>query len=631
MANTNKIEKAAVRAVEEYLDECPMLESFINTNDKTPIWDGDIYVYINDNHKNENFFARVPLQVKGTTIVDGNPFRIDRKYLEGYKAERGTAFFMVKKNKYSAKVFYALLSLKVIDILLQTTTKTIKIPLQEAPTDPLVFEQELYTFATNRNNEKIESSSPNEIHVLVEEFEDVREYLEEIEDTKIRYDLESLLDSIKNLRNDGSVGWRDKFIYYSQKALDLATNNINGRDFEYLQFNLGKYLNEQKQYRLAEKQYVDSLKKYRKNVEEPTTTNVYNLAINMLNMANLHRNLNHFDDAEREYKKVLKAFVELANHNRDAYIGDVAMTLNNLAILHDDLYRYDESEWEYKAALKIRRELALTNRDAHIGNVAQILNNLAALHFKFDCFDEAEKEWEEALKIYRELAENNHDAYIGDVAQILNNLAALHFQFDRFDEAEEEYKEALKIRRELAKNNRDAYIGDVAQTLNNLAILYQNSNRYEEAKIDYMEALDIYQELAEANHDAYIGLVAQTLNNLALLHTELSHYNEAEKEYEEALNIEMELAKTNRDVYVGEVAKTLESIARLQAVSDRKDEAKKTAEEALGIYKELAEACPQIWNRYVEKTERLLNSLEGTRSLSLLSHLIAFLTNKRSL
>ena len=36
--NTNKIERAAVRVVEEYIDKCPKLEPYITSNDKTPIW-----------------------------------------------------------------------------------------------------------------------------------------------------------------------------------------------------------------------------------------------------------------------------------------------------------------------------------------------------------------------------------------------------------------------------------------------------------------------------------------------------------------------------------------------------------------------------------------------------------------
>ena len=220
MANTDKIEREAVRAVEGYLDKCPKLKPIINSNDKTPIWDGDIYVYINDNQKNENFFARVPLQVKGTTIAEDNTFRINREYLDGFKAERGTAFFMVKEDENSSQVFYALLTSKDIDILLRQTTKTINLPLRKVPTDPLDFQKELYTFAANRKSEKVENTSPKEIQELVEEFEEIRGHLNEIEDKSIRAKLKTHLDTIKNLsedtQEDDTIGWRDSFYYCSR-------------------------------------------------------------------------------------------------------------------------------------------------------------------------------------------------------------------------------------------------------------------------------------------------------------------------------------------------------------------------------------------------------------------------------
>ncbi|MBO5799431.1 MAG: hypothetical protein J6R41_05305, partial [Paludibacteraceae bacterium] len=78
--NTNKIERAAARSVEEYIDECPQLEPYITSNDKTPIWDGDIYIYNhNESYSVKNFLSRVPLQIKGTTNYEDDSFRIGRE------------------------------------------------------------------------------------------------------------------------------------------------------------------------------------------------------------------------------------------------------------------------------------------------------------------------------------------------------------------------------------------------------------------------------------------------------------------------------------------------------------------------------------------------------------------------
>ena len=92
--NTNKIERAAVRVIEEYIDKCPKLEPYITSNDKTPIWDGDIYIFNDvESHTVNKFKNRVPLQVKGTENSKEDCFRIGREYLEGFKADRGCAFF----------------------------------------------------------------------------------------------------------------------------------------------------------------------------------------------------------------------------------------------------------------------------------------------------------------------------------------------------------------------------------------------------------------------------------------------------------------------------------------------------------------------------------------------------------
>ena len=661
--NTGVIERAAVRAVEEYLDKCSKLELHVDRNDKTSIWDGDVYIYKNKEHKPENFFARVPLQVKGTTIADDNTFRISREYLDGFKAERGTVLFMVQVDEKNSKIFFALLSSKDIEILLQQTSPTIRIDLKEVPEIPLKFEQRMLDFAIKGNSEKVENTSPKEIWELVKEFEEIRQYLDEIENKEARFELEGLLDIIKNIKEndtkkDDTIGWRDKFYYYSRKAIDLAINNIRDFDFADLQFKLGKYLYDQKQYHLVEDYYLKALKEYRKRADaNPIPWFKSNVAVALNNLAVLHKYLTRFDEAEKEYEEALEIRRELAKTNRDAYIGNVATTLNNLGSLHDDLNRKDEAEKEYEEALEIRRELAETNRDAYIGDVALTLNNLAVLHYNLTCYDEAEKEFNEALEIRRELAKTNRDAYIGDVALTLNNLAVLHKNLTRYDEAEKEYKEALQIdrelskinrdahiadvatdlnnlavlhdelnrkdeaekeykealeiRRELAETNRDAYIGDVALTLNNLGCLHDDLTRYDEAEQEYKEALKIRRELAETNRDAYIEDVAMTLNNLAILHDNLSRYSEAEKEYQEALKIRRELAETNRDAYIGDVAKTLKNIAILQKNLTRYEEAKKSAEEALGIYKELADKYPQIWTKYVDDTKRLLDDLSN--------------------
>jgi len=170
--NTNKIERAAVRVVEEYIDKCPKLEPYITSNDKTPIWDGDIYIYKNESHCVGNFLYRVPLQIKGTTNIEEDSFRIEREYLEGFKADRGCAFFLCQIGEESHRIFYALLSTDKITDLLQTNNKTIVVELNIIPTNHQVLEQEVILFAEKRNKVKIDNPAPKEIKSLVNSFQE---------------------------------------------------------------------------------------------------------------------------------------------------------------------------------------------------------------------------------------------------------------------------------------------------------------------------------------------------------------------------------------------------------------------------------------------------------------------------
>ena len=222
--NTNKIERAAVRVVEDYIDKCPKLEPYITSNDKTPIWDGDIYIFNDvESHTVNKFKNRVPLQVKGTENSKEDCFRIGREYLEGFKADRGCAFFLCQIGEGSHRIFYNLLSLDKITELLQTNNKTIVIDLNVIPTPHQVFEQEIIQFAEERNKVKIEDPSPKEIKALVNSFKGIKQHLKIIEDKDTKYDIEAAIVSIENLNEDGTTEWRDKFVYFSQKVIELSS------------------------------------------------------------------------------------------------------------------------------------------------------------------------------------------------------------------------------------------------------------------------------------------------------------------------------------------------------------------------------------------------------------------------
>ena len=451
--NTGKIERAAARAVEEYIDLLPQLEPKINSNDKTPIWDGDIYIYDEERQGVKNFLARVPVQVKGTTNSDDNFYRIDREYIKAYHRDSGCVFFMVQEDKtyQPIRILYAMLSSNDVNTMLQRNTQTIKIDLKVVPPVPLDFEEELIRFANERRREPIENPAPKEIAALVNRFKDIEQHLDNVKDKGVKIELKSFIDTIKSLKNDGTVGWRDTFVYLSRKVLELTLQHVKGYDALDLQFELAHYLQKQKLYHLVEDYYLQALAVCRERAK-----------------------------------------------SSPFYKGPVATILNNLAVLHNDINQLVAAEKEYKEALDIRRRLAKDNPDAYLPNVATTLNNLAILHSNLNQYPAAEKEYKEALDIRRRLAENNPDAYLPYVANTLNNLAILHNNLSQYPDAEKEYKEALEIRRKLAKDNPDAYLPYVANTLFNLALLMiEDGQRKEEAKKVCQESSDLYTTMAK--------------------------------------------------------------------------------------------------------------------------------------
>ncbi|MBP5421513.1 MAG: tetratricopeptide repeat protein [Paludibacteraceae bacterium] len=614
MKNLNKIEMRAMRAVEDYIDRCPRLKSFIQSTDKTAIWDGDIIIYNGEKHSVESFIARIPVQVKGTVNSKNDFYRIERQYIEAYQADRGGMFFMVQEDKETyvpVKILYATLSSNDLDTLLQQNTKTIKIDLKQVPADPLVFEKELIAFAKERYRERIDYPIPKEIRSLVHRFRAIEAYLDKVEDKGAKFELKSYLSTILALKNDGTFGWRDTFIHCAMKVLELTLQYVKEYDALDLQFELGTYMHNQKLYHLAEDYYVKSLKECRERSKEDPLYKRH-VAMTLNNLAVLHSDCNRFEIAESEYREALEIRRKLAKDNPDAFLPDVATTLNNLGNLHRDLNRFEIAEVEYQEALEIRRKLAKDNPDAYLPDVAMTLNNLAIQHSKLNRFEIAEVEYQEALEIRRKLAKDNPDAFLPDVATTLNNLAILHKNLNQFENAEAEYQEALETYREL-KAYPDAYLPNVAMTLNNLAVLHSKLNRFEIAEAEYQEALEIRRKLAKDNPDAYLPDVAIMLNNLAALHKNIYQLAIAESEYQEALEIRRKLALANPDAYMGSVATTLFNITLLlMRDAHRKEEAKQACKEALDIFNTMAEKAPQRYYHYVNRTKELLDYISIT-------------------
>lgn len=135
-ANNKRIEETATTALKAALLRCPILESYIDSNDKTPSWDGTVFVYRNGTQKKTDLIGRVPIQVKGTEktfLFDNASFPCSVADLRNYYNDGGCVFFLVSVNPstgastiyYSSLLVYDLK--KLLDLAGEQKTFTLKL------------------------------------------------------------------------------------------------------------------------------------------------------------------------------------------------------------------------------------------------------------------------------------------------------------------------------------------------------------------------------------------------------------------------------------------------------------------------------------------------------------------------
>lgn len=135
----------ATTAITSAIAKTDRLKSFINTEDKEPAFDGNIYIYSNDSYAKKDL-KQVAVQVKGKgtagkTIKPTIKYPISLVDLNIYMNNGGTMFFVVyiDINTREAKQIYysALLPMKIKELLKLHDGKsdTIKVKFKQLPTD----------------------------------------------------------------------------------------------------------------------------------------------------------------------------------------------------------------------------------------------------------------------------------------------------------------------------------------------------------------------------------------------------------------------------------------------------------------------------------------------------------------
>ena len=138
---TNKqIEEAGNAAINSYFARCEHISANLSQNDKTPLWDGELFLYHSSNHSISNLIGPVKVQVKSHNKVAKGKVKqtIPIVNLKSYKDNGGILYFSVFVGDENApKIFYKALTQVLIKKYIKSASghKDVTIQFDELPDD----------------------------------------------------------------------------------------------------------------------------------------------------------------------------------------------------------------------------------------------------------------------------------------------------------------------------------------------------------------------------------------------------------------------------------------------------------------------------------------------------------------
>lgn len=137
-----EIEKLATSAVQMSIAKTDKLSSYINSGDKEPCWDGNIYIHEGKKRTKKNL-KKVATQVKGKLVTnkdvkDTINYSISKEDLQAYMMNGGTMFFVVyidKETGNTLQIYYASLLPVMIKLILKEEKKKFQVLFRKFPQD----------------------------------------------------------------------------------------------------------------------------------------------------------------------------------------------------------------------------------------------------------------------------------------------------------------------------------------------------------------------------------------------------------------------------------------------------------------------------------------------------------------
>jgi hypothetical protein len=110
--DSRTIETLSVSAVRDSIDVCDYLQQYIDSNDKSPSWDGYVNIYDGTDKAKAHMKGRIPVQVKGKECADHSSdvisFSADVSDLRNYLYDGGAMYFVVLIHPltYARKIYF---------------------------------------------------------------------------------------------------------------------------------------------------------------------------------------------------------------------------------------------------------------------------------------------------------------------------------------------------------------------------------------------------------------------------------------------------------------------------------------------------------------------------------------------
>lgn len=149
---TKKIEEKGQRILCDYFAECDRVDTFIATNDKEPLWDGNLYLFNFTEQKADQVYGRIPAQLKSTGKTSKKEtlsFLVKKTALETFKRDGGIIYFYVLiNNPESKRIYYCLLTPVVIKKYLRAPASgdKVSISLKQLPVNKRQVTEILFQF-----------------------------------------------------------------------------------------------------------------------------------------------------------------------------------------------------------------------------------------------------------------------------------------------------------------------------------------------------------------------------------------------------------------------------------------------------------------------------------------------------